>query len=234
MKKPKPTVNKKRASKLRSLFSNPKILLPVLFALVLGSAGTYSLTGSHALTTINPPTSLTVSVVSPTSTQLYWWPSTTVPAPGYNVFRNNVKIFYVGSWISFDGRVNYTDTGLTPGTSYTYYVQAANADGTATANSAPVTVTTSQSPTAAQLGTISGKVLGTRKAPVVGATVSIIYSGQTVTATSAADGSFTLPNIPAGSYSLGISAAGYKSTTARVNVVGGQPVNVQVSLKAAR
>lgn len=66
-----------------------------------------------------------------------------------------------------------------------------------------------------QTVTASGKVQGTNGQPITGATVSITSNAQgfTRTATSASDGSYRIPQVPAGSYTFTVSADGYDTFT---------------------
>lgn len=84
-----------------------------------------------------PPTGLTAEVQGPTEILLSW-----VPVLGiqYVVKRNGVVLATLAA-----GQGSYTDTGLTALTSYSYTVAAMNAAGTS-ADSAPVSATTSSAP----------------------------------------------------------------------------------------
>jgi hypothetical protein len=64
--------------------------------------------------------------------------------------------------------------------------------------------------------TIQGKVLGTTSTAIAGATVQIV--GTSLTTATAADGSYTLSNVPGTSFSVRASAAGYNSQTANLQV----------------
>ena len=74
-------------------------------------------------------------------------------------------------------------------------------------------------PAGVNTGTITGKFL-TGSAPVAGATVTT--DPLDLTATTGADGSFTLANVPIGLYAITVSGAGVTATTyTGVNVVAG-------------
>lgn len=79
------------------------------------------------------PTGLTVTATTGTSVSLSWSAST--GASGYTVYRN-------GTVVGTLATTSYTDTGLSPGTAYTYTV-AADGSGSVSAPSASVTATTS-------------------------------------------------------------------------------------------
>ena len=82
------------------------------------------------------PTGLTATAVSSSQINLSWKASTdNVGVAGYLVFRNNVQIVSTT-------QTSYSDTGLSPSTSYTYTVEAFDAAGNISAASAPATATT--------------------------------------------------------------------------------------------
>lgn len=83
------------------------------------------------------PTNLTSSNTLSTSTTLSWGASSddNTGVSGYNIFRNGTK---VGTTTS----LSYTDSGLSPQTSYTYTVRAFDGAGNTSAESNTVSVTT--------------------------------------------------------------------------------------------
>jgi chitodextrinase len=88
--------------------------------------------------TIPPSSPTNVSATSVTSNQvsLGWTPSTdNVGVTGYRIIRN-------GSQIGTATSTNYTDSTVSPGTSYQYTVIATDAAGNASAASTPIQVTT--------------------------------------------------------------------------------------------
>src|SRR5205085_1321462 len=109
------------------------------------SAGNVSLPSSSVTaTTLNAadttppsaPTNLTATTVSATQVDISWSASTdNVGVTGYQVYRRTALITTVGS-------TTYTDTGLTPNTTYDYTVKAADAAGNISLPSTPLTVTT--------------------------------------------------------------------------------------------
>ena len=119
------------------------------YSIRLANVGTWdSSTGLNVLATgvqINncssgctPPTPPTVSVgaVSSSTVALAWSGATdSVGVTGYYVFRNSVQIAAVTT-------TSYTDTGLAPGTPYSYTVEAYDAAGNVSTPSNTVTVTT--------------------------------------------------------------------------------------------
>jgi TonB-dependent starch-binding outer membrane protein SusC len=78
-------------------------------------------------------------------------------------------------------------------------------------------------------GTVRGRVTDeASQLPLRGATVAL----GTVRAETRADGGYTLENVPAGTDSLRVTMIGYAPQARAVTVVGGQPVDVDVSLTA--
>jgi hypothetical protein len=82
------------------------------------------------------PAGLTAGVATATSVPLTWGAATdNVGVTGYDILRN-------GTAVATSATTSYTDTGLTPATSYTYAVRARDAAGNASAASTPITVQT--------------------------------------------------------------------------------------------
>jgi chitodextrinase len=109
------------------------------------SAGTSAASSSATATTTaastapNAPTGLTVGTVTTTTVPLSWTASTTSGSDavaGYHVLRNGTV---VGSTTS----TTYTDTGLTPATTYTYTVKAYDTNGDVSSASSAASATTS-------------------------------------------------------------------------------------------
>lgn len=84
------------------------------------------------------PSSLSAIAVSSTQINLTWNASTdNVGVTGYRIYRGGALIASTGNVTS------YSNTGLSPSTSYTYTVSAIDAAGNASALSAPASATTS-------------------------------------------------------------------------------------------
>ncbi|MFC2103994.1 GEVED domain-containing protein [Bacteroidota bacterium] len=85
------------------------------------------------------PGSLVSSNVTETSVNLSWTASTdNVGVTGYDIYRN-------GSFLNTTSNTNYTVSGLTASTSYTFYVKAKDAAGNVSGSSNTINVTTSGS-----------------------------------------------------------------------------------------
>jgi F5/8 type C domain-containing protein/fibronectin type III domain protein/calcineurin-like phosphoesterase family protein len=82
------------------------------------------------------PTGLTAGTTTATSVALTWNAATdNVGVAGYDILRN-------GTTTATSATPSYTDTGLTPDTSYTYSVRARDAAGNASPDSTPITAKT--------------------------------------------------------------------------------------------
>src|SRR6267154_214674 len=87
------------------------------------------------------PTGASASAVSSSQINVSWSVSTdNVGVTGYRVFRDGTLLATLGAVTT------YQNTGLTPSTSYSYKVQAIDAAGNASAQSAPASATTQAAP----------------------------------------------------------------------------------------
>ncbi len=86
------------------------------------------------------PSGLSADAVSTTQVNLSWVASTdNVAVTGYRIYRN-------GTQVGTSPTTSYSDTGLTPSTTYTYSVAAYDAAGNVSAPSATATATTQSPP----------------------------------------------------------------------------------------
>ncbi|MDO8471198.1 MAG: Ig-like domain-containing protein [bacterium] len=112
------------------------------------------------------PTGLTATAVSSSQINLVWSASTNnATVAGYKIFRGGTQIATVESEPGALTRTTYSNTGLSPSTSYTYTVAAYNAAGNNSAQS-----TSANATTLASTDTTSPTVSIT--APTSGVTVS--------------------------------------------------------------
>ena len=119
----------------------------------------------HAAAGVNPPpptapTNLTATTASPTQINLSWTASSsTVGLANYIVQRcqgaSCTNLTQVGSFVATS--TTYHDTGLTPGTSYSYRVQASDTAGNLSSFSNVASATTQTPPTAPN--NLTGKVI---------------------------------------------------------------------------
>jgi chitodextrinase len=99
-----------------------------------------TITTSVAADTVPPtaPATLTAGNVTTSSVDLTWAAATdNVGVTGYRVVRNGTVLPGTVTALA------YTDTGLSPGTQYTYTVRALDAAGNTSVDSPPATITTS-------------------------------------------------------------------------------------------
>jgi chitodextrinase len=104
------------------------------------SAASTAVSATTTTPDTTPPTApadLAATATSPTQVTLSWTPSTdNVGVTGYQVFRNGTQVG------TTTGATTYSDSGLTPATTYSYTVAAVDAAGNASAQSAAATATT--------------------------------------------------------------------------------------------
>jgi len=131
------------------------------------------------------------------------------------------------SWTSSDPAVAAVNQSgeVTPIAEGTAVITVTTADGGYTASA---TVTVKSTPVAA--GTVIGSVYGTGNTPLAGAAVT----AGGVTGVTYGNGDFALTNVTAGIHTLTVTAAGYGSHTATVNVLAGETADVgRIDLSAA-
>ncbi len=134
-------------------------------SLVFAASGTFNVgfqTSDSAAPTV--PSGLTATAVSNTQINLSWTASTdTFGVAGYRIFRD--LVFIATSTVT-----NYSDTGLTASTSYSYTVSAFDAALNISAHSATATAATTDTSTPASTSTavsiVSGSSGGTRSSAV--------------------------------------------------------------------
>lgn len=124
---------------------------------------------------------------------------------------------------SSNGKITWQDgtafTGLTPVTEYFFFARVKES-GThkAGTTSTGTAITTKTAPT-----TISGKVTDSDGTNLSGATVTLTPSEPVITATTAADGTYTFNNVPTGIYNLVVtkgSAPNEVTITEKITVAG--------------
>ncbi|MCK1597287.1 LamG-like jellyroll fold domain-containing protein [Bradyrhizobium sp. 164] len=124
----------------------------------IGSNATFTTSASQDATPPSTPTGLVATAASTTQINLSWNASTdNVAVTGYQVFRN-------GAQVGTPTTTTFSDTGLSPGTSYTYTVRARDAASNLSGQSAPASATTLTPDTTLPTATIT--------APTGSATVS--------------------------------------------------------------
>jgi hypothetical protein len=107
------------------------------------ASGSVSVTTKAPSPPPNPPTGLTATGTTSTTASLSWTAATDTSGgtvAGYDVYRFTATGTPV--LIATTTTTSYTDAGLSPATSYTYYVTAFDTDGNTSAVSGAVTATT--------------------------------------------------------------------------------------------
>ncbi len=148
----------------------------------------YATLASGTITDTTPPsttTGLTATVISSSQINLSWTASTdNVGVTGYKIFRN-------GAQINTSATNSYSDTGLTPSTTYTYSVSAFDAAGNNSPMSATVSPTTQSLPFAFTVANGGNKSVG-RGSSVTNSITATLSSGTPSTV------SFSAAGLPSG------------------------------------
>ncbi|UTE75620.1 carboxypeptidase regulatory-like domain-containing protein [Rossellomorea sp. KS-H15a] len=141
-----------------------------------------------------------------------------IPGATVTVFQNNIQ---VGSVIT-DSNGNYMVSGLPPG-SYTVVVSAPNYTTESVAamiengQTTTVNVTLNEDP-----GTLTGFVRDTNNVPIPGGSVIVqISTGAGIivaTTVTAPDGSYTVPNLAPGNYTVVAAASNFQAATQGVTI----------------
>lgn len=112
------------------------------------------------------PSNLNANAVSSSQINLSWTASTdNIGVTGYNIYRDSV-------WVASTASTNYNSTGLTPSTSYNFFVRAYDAKGNLSNQSSSVTATTLASTTTPPTGGIDNT------APSTPANLSIVSTSD--------------------------------------------------------
>ena len=110
---------------------------------------------AFAATAPDPPTNPVATAVSPTQVNLFWTPPTNNGGSGINTYKIEYKVGS-GNYLVLIGATSgpvtdYSHTGLTTGTAYTYRISATNNFGTSNPS-----VEVSATPTSSSTGTLPG------------------------------------------------------------------------------
>jgi hypothetical protein len=160
------------------------------------------------------PTNLSGNAVNHNQINLIWNASSdNIGVAGYEIYRNSVLVTTVTG-------TSYGDAGLTPATSYSYYIRAKDLVGNFSPPTPSITVTTPRpSPYGSLTGTITRRIPGGYE-PITGARVRFV-AGQAFVATSNSSGVYNFTNVPPGSYSATFSAPGYTARRAVIRFLAG-------------
>lgn len=162
----------------------------------------------------SPPSNVVAAATAGTSVTVTW--DASVGADGYLVFRNSVQVG------TFTTNRTFTDTGLSPGTQYSYTVAAANTFGTSSQSAASVVTTPNTPGTPTGLSgsaTSDGVVLNWNS--VSGATGYVVFRNGTEIDTTTTPGYTDEDVDPSTSYRYSVAAtntAGDSAESAEITV----------------
>ncbi len=166
-----------------------------------------------------PTTPVNVSATAASTSQINvsWSASTDNSGVAkYNVYRSTgsgqaTKVASVST-------LTYGDTGLSAGTSYTYYVVAEDVTGNTSANSSTTTATTQTATSTSSTtgsGDVRGKVTGSNGRAVSGTKVVIVANGRKYITTTNNRGIYRIYGIPAGKYTVQSSQSSQSSESSQ-------------------
>lgn len=177
------------------------------------------------------PTNLVGSAISSSQINISWGVSSdNFGVTAYNIFRNGVKITTVSGSV-----LSYGDANLSANTQYSYYVTASDQAGNQSSPSNTASITTQPAPTPVPqaVGNLSGVVSSDRGGTIPGVKVSLTYNGSKHTFTTTSSGSYSIINIPIGTYSVAYQVPGYKNQTQTVTINTNQTTTENVTLVKA-
>ena len=186
------------------------------------SNGTFTTVSTADTIPPSAPTNLQASNISQTGVNLSWTASTdNIAVTGYRVYRNSTEIPSGSS-------NSYLDSGLTPGTSYSYAVAAVDAAGNVSAKSTARSIKTlSPSPTATLSASVSSIISGQ--------SVILTWSSTNATACTATGGTFTGQKGLSGSQAVAptVTTTYALSCTGTGGTVSAAPITVTVAVPPA-
>ena len=194
-----------------------------------GNSNTATVTTPTAPDTTAPtaPTNLSATPISASQINLSWTASTdNVGVAGYDIYRNGTKIN-----TNLVTTTTYGDTGLTAGTTYSYYVIARDASNNQSAQSTTVSATTQQ--VSVNTGSLTGIVNNAKlNNGLNNANVMITYTNGTRNlATTDQRGFYNLIGIIQGTYNAVYSKTNFISQTASVTINANQPTTKNINLQ---
>ncbi len=143
----------------------------------------------------------------------------------YKIFRNGVFLLSVPSQATA-ATANFSDGGLAPNTSYTYYVQACNVFNICSDSSSTAQATTQNyNPNAILSGTVatgSGKKYQLLSGVTVTATSA---SGVVSTATTNSQGQYMFASLAPAKYTISFQSTGYVIKVVKMNI---QPISIDM------
>ncbi len=174
------------------------------------------------------PGGLTATATSSSQINLTWTASTdNVAVAAYDVYRS------VGtgsaSKVASVTTTSFGDTGLSPSTSYTYYVTARDVAGNVSQNSVSTSAQTQALPTTNR-GTLQGRVRYSPNSDNHAHVIMTISGSQRIIDTDSA-GYYKITGIPAGTYRVRYEALGSYSKVVTVTINANQITTQNITLR---
>jgi len=171
------------------------------------------------------PANLTATAVSSSQINLSWGASTdNIGVTSYDVYRNATKLITVTT-------TSFGNTGLAHSSTYSYYVIARDAAGNSSPASNTASATTSAPPPPAINGNLTGTVSSSSGGVLASASVSLSVNGSKFTYKTSSTGSYAIPSLPAGSYSVKYSARHHVSQTTTAAITAGANTSLNITLQ---
>jgi cytoskeletal protein RodZ len=238
---PTKTVKTLKTSKpKRAWYKSPMAILIFIAIFLAGVLSGGYFVRTNAAGSVAPPTNLSANVISSTTVSLSWTPSTTTSSSlAYNIFRNGSQIDTLSTWTPVSGTniISYQDTSALANSPYSYYVQAATANGTA--NSTQVSLNTPAGAplvadikgTVATYGSKGKKGTVTAGTGIAGATVSVVYGGALHSVMTDANGNYDFGGLPVGQYNITFVAPGHGTMTYAIQIFGASVATANATFK---
>lgn len=168
------------------------------------------------------PLGVAANAVSSSQINISWQASTdNIGITGYDVYRGSTKIATVTT-------TAFGDTGLQAGTTYTYTIQARDAAGNLSPQSATASATTNPAQAASIL---KGKVTNSLGSPINGARVVVpIGRKNKIVTHTLSNGTYSLTLKSGGRYSVTYSKRGYVPQSVTLTLIDGATLTQNVAL----
>jgi len=181
--------------------------------------------GSSGGTTVTVPTNLQAVPSGKAKQVNLTWTDNDPSVKSYAVYRGSGANPGSYTKIGPSKTTSYGDTNVKSGSTYSYYVVAINAAGDQSSQSSSANATVSVAQASGGIGH-GGTVFGILRGgdghkPIIGGRVTFTLGGKTYVFTSNSNGTYVVPNMGSGPYSISFSAPGYNASTSTVQVPSG-------------
>lgn len=177
------------------------------------------------------PTNVKAASAGKSQVNVSWTASAdNVGVAAYDVYRTTGTI--TAAKVATVNTTSYGDTGLAAGTQYKYYIIARDNAGNASGKSAMATAKTDTDVKPGKRGTLTGKVTFSKKQWWNRPVVMVEVNGHRRMHSVKSDGSYTISNLPAGSYRVKYGAFGARTETAKVKIEAGKVITQNVTLRS--